>query len=110
MQMVMEMKREPDMQGIVKEVTESKKEYMETVEQVKKEATAFIKQRVTELKLKEKRTYMSSAKKSYDMKIHHAAKKKGPEYAQALQEINQQNRRHNWRHFRVLHPWFGIRL
>jgi len=52
---------------------------LETVQQIKKEATAFIKQRGAELQLKEKRAYMTSAKKSHEMKIFHAAKKKGPE-------------------------------
>lgn len=79
MERVMELKREPDTQIIVKEMAESKKEYLETVQQIKKEATAFIKQRVAELQLKEKRAYVSSAKKSMDMKIFHAAKQKGPE-------------------------------
>jgi hypothetical protein len=109
-QMLVELKREPDMQEITKEIAESKKEYIETVKQIKKESTAFVKQRMTELQLKEKRAYMSSAQKSHDMKILHAAKAKGPDYVQALKEINEQKRRNQWRNYRWLHPWFGIRL
>lgn len=104
-----ELARRPELKPVRSESNAALKEYKDTVKALKAEVLEFINQRISETKLREKRSYWNKTESSLKAATRTIAKGMGPQYVGAIaQEINPYRR--NWRFYRELHPYFGTRL
>lgn len=102
--------RHPEVQFLKREMDEAYSEYSQSVKMMKAEVKEFIKKRIAETRIREKREYWQSAERAVKSKQREVARSMGREYIGALVEIDQRFRRRRWAFWSHVHPHFGMRL
>ena len=102
--------RNPEVQFLRHEMDESYNEYTQTVRALKAEIKQYVKGRVAELRVKEKRDYWQAAERAVKSKQREIARAMGREYIGALVESDRHRYRRRWGFWSTIHPYFGMRL
>lgn len=102
--------RHPEVQFLKREMDEAYSEYSQSVKTLKAEVKEFIKMRIAETRIKEKRDYWQAAERAVKSKQREIARAMGREYIGALVESERHRYRRRWGFWSTIHPYFGIRL
>lgn len=102
--------RHPAIQYLKHEMDEAYSEYSQSVKKLKAEIKQYVKTRIAETRIKEKRDYWQSAERAVKSKQREIARTMGREYIGALVEMNQRFHRRRWALWSLVHPHFGMRL
>jgi hypothetical protein len=102
--------RHPEVRYLKAEVNEATNEYKNAIKELKTEINQYIKRRIAETNLREKRAYMKSAENAVKAKQREIAKEMGREYVGAIEQLSNRRFRSRWKFWSLLHPRFGMRL
>ncbi len=102
--------RDPEVRYLKAELNEATAEYKTATKELKTEINEYIKRRISETNLREKRAYMKSVGSAVKAKQREVAKSMGREYVGAVEQFSTLRFRSRWKFWALLHPHFGMRL
>ena len=102
--------RHPEVRYLKAEVAEATNEYKTATKELKAEINEYIKRRIAETHIREKRAYMKSAESAVKAKQREIARELGQEYVGAVEQIANRRFRSRWKFWSLNHPLFGMRL
>ena len=107
-----EISRRPEIREIREEYNLAHIEYSSSVKALKSEISEYVKRRISETKLIEKRNYWQKTETTLKAEGRKLARGMGPRYVGAALDVSNFYRCYQgrWKHYRELHPRFGMCL